>query len=214
MQFDFLHRPPRKGGRNSWYQNTLLLAVAGSIIAVIGQLAGTVIPIMYGPQDIEDFNVNLDTASIIVDGQSPISKYPFEYINITINDLHRWLRPYRFKIQFRALGSINEAYAIFDPPEIQLPARFEMGKSVRSYWMHPDRHGNRRYTYSPSDTTTAYIDINTSSTPIGDYPIIIQCIGSNGKTHNSTFTLRIVDHETYLRYLKGWLIIKGEKIHI
>lgn len=43
-----------------WYENVLLLAVAGSIIAVIGQLAGTIIPIMYGPEDISDFFIELN----------------------------------------------------------------------------------------------------------------------------------------------------------
>jgi hypothetical protein len=50
--------PKRKGAGNygrgdemaqkdkPWYENALLIAIAGSIIVVIGQLAGTVIPIM------------------------------------------------------------------------------------------------------------------------------------------------------------------------
>lgn len=204
-----------------WYENALLLGVAGSIIAVTGQLAGTVIPIMYGPQDIDDFNIELYAKSIvfdedlhphIVDGQT---RYPSVHVNITIEDLHRWLRPYRYKIQFHALGSINDAYAIFDPPEIQLPARFEIRKPVKSTWRHRDRYGKMEYTYTPPDTTTAYIEINTTSTPIGNYPIVIQCIGNNGKTHNATFTIRIVDHEDYLKSRgEGGLIINGEKIHI
>jgi len=49
-----------EGASRSWYENALLLAVAGSVIAVIGQLAGTVIPIMYGPEDVSDFSIGVD----------------------------------------------------------------------------------------------------------------------------------------------------------
>ena len=196
-----------------WYENALLLGVAGSMIAVVGQLAGTIIPIMYGPQSIEDFNIDLDTHSIIINSQNPA---PFQtaIVNITISDLHRMLRPYRFKMHFHALGSINDARVIFDPPEIQLPGLLEMRKQIKSNWMHrKDPYSESRYTYNPPDVTTAYIDVNTSSTPMGDYTIVIEAIGSNGKTHNSTVTLRLVNRHDFDLFRKGSIDIKGEKIH-
>jgi len=60
MPFNIRHRPPRKKKYDHWYENALLLAIAGSVIAVMGQLAGTLLPIMYGPQDVSDFSINID----------------------------------------------------------------------------------------------------------------------------------------------------------
>lgn len=195
-----------------WHANALLLAVAGSIIAVIGQLAGTVIPIMYGSEDISDFTMNLEPVSRVVDSQNSTT-LDGQYVtaNVTIKDLHRWLRPYRFKIQFQALGSIDDSYALFDPPEIQLPGRLERWKPVKSTYKHSDQYGNSRHIDMSPDMTGVYI--NTRSKSIGDYPIIIQAIGSNGKTHNSTFTLRIVSREDYLKSVNGTMPLRGGKIH-
>ncbi len=68
MPFNFLHRPTRKKGRSRpWYENALLLAVAGSIIAVVGQLGGTVIPLKYGPTDISDFSISVSPVSTYMD---------------------------------------------------------------------------------------------------------------------------------------------------
>ncbi len=208
----FLHRPPRKKEQRPWYENALLLAVAGSIIAVVGQLAGTVIPIMYGPEDISDFNIDLNPINRMIDVQKSMSKDGvFVPVNITIEDLHRRLRPYRFKIQFQASGPINDTDYLVDPPYIKLPSQFESPKLVRSTYTHPYRNGSIQLTFAPQDMTTIYI--HTRSKSIGDYPIIIKGIGSDGKTHNSTFTLRIVSHEDYLKSLNESIPVKGEKIH-
>jgi hypothetical protein len=115
LRFSFLRRPSRKRGHNLWYENALLLAVAGSIIAVIGQLAGTVIPIMYGPQDASDFTINIDPINhiAIVNESMRVS------VNVTADDFHPFLRPYRFKIFLRALGAPKGVRIKFDPPEIR-----------------------------------------------------------------------------------------------
>jgi hypothetical protein len=166
---------------------------------------------MYGSEDISDFNMNLESVGKAVDSQNstgPNAQYVST--NITIEDLHRWLRPYRFKIQFRVLGSINDSYFVFDPPEVQLPGRLEKNQ-VKSTYRREDLYGNARYVYIPRDMTTVYIF--TRCKTIGDYPLIIQAIGSNGITHNSTFTLRILSHEDYLKTLNRTMYIGGEKIH-
>jgi hypothetical protein len=100
MPFNFLHRPSRKRKRNPWYENALLLAIAGSIIAVTGQLAGTVIPIMYGPQDVSDFSINIDPISYTI----PSNENAEFSTKIAIEDLHSILRHYRFKIILNILN--------------------------------------------------------------------------------------------------------------
>ncbi len=210
MPFKFLHRPPSKRSKDPWYDNALLLTIAGSIIVVIGQLAGTVIPIMCGPQDISDFNIDLDPMTDLIDVKNSAPDGQYVNVNITIEDLHKFLRPYIFKIQFKASGPINDTYVTFDPPYIKLPRSiFEFRKPVNStYWYF----GKPRS--MPPDTTTVCIYIAPNSTFIGNYPIIIQGIGSNEKTHNSTFTLSIVSHEDYLKCSNGTpLNFNGDEIH-
>jgi hypothetical protein len=117
MAFSFLHRPPRKRGGSSWRENALLLTVAGSIIAFMGQLAGTVIPIMYGPQDVSDFSVNIDPISSLNDSQN---------VHIAFEDVHPILRPYRFKIILKILGMPKGA-TISVP---WLPTEYKAGDSI------------------------------------------------------------------------------------
>jgi len=93
MPFNFHHHPPRRKGQREWYENALLLAVAGSIIAVIGQLAGTLIPIMYGPQDSSDFSVVVSPTQLTTIDEGEV------YGRVYVNDLHPIIRPYRFGVQ-------------------------------------------------------------------------------------------------------------------
>ena len=60
--------------KNPWFENALLIAAAGSIIALIGTLSSTVMPIMYGSEDISDFSIKLDHISSLFDAQN-ISNY-------------------------------------------------------------------------------------------------------------------------------------------
>ena len=120
MPFNFRHSPSRKKEPRSWYENALLLAAAGSIIAVIGQLAGTVIPIMYGPQDVSDFSIDINDDVYQIIDVNTTSEGRDVNVGIAVEDLHQSLRPYTFKIQFKAVGPINDTTAIFDPPEIKL----------------------------------------------------------------------------------------------
>ena len=91
----------------SWYENALLITVAGSIIVVIGQLAGTIIPIMYGPADISDFVVSTESIGIELD--RPYNASPDQiyggFAVARVDQLHPYLRPYRFNVRLQTLQS-------------------------------------------------------------------------------------------------------------
>lgn len=104
-----------KDGSNSWYENALLLAVAGSIIAFMGQLAGTVIPIMYGPEDASDFSIGVNPVNFKVYSENGTMNVG----NVSVADFHHRLRPYRFGVFLRALGAPENAKISFSPGEIR-----------------------------------------------------------------------------------------------
>jgi hypothetical protein len=144
-----------------WYENALLLAVAGSIIVFIGQLAGTVIPIMYGPQDMSDFSISLNPISVLV--QSSMSHA--QVINISVEDLHKHLRPYKFGVLLKALDVPAGVIIWFEPHEIR------PGESSKMVILIP---------------------LNTSSMKSENH-IIIQAVGGDGKKRNTTFYLYTQD---------------------
>ncbi len=165
-----------KSSARQWSENALLVTVAGSLIVIIGQLAGTIIPIMYGPEDMSDFSIKLDHISAVVDiqncaNQSIESSHPVT-TKIIVEDLHHFLRPYRFNIYFKALGSLDNTSAAFTPREINFTKRL-------------------------TPTELLNISIKTNLTEIGVYPIVIQGIGGDGKKRNTTFYLRIASHGDY-----------------
>lgn len=82
--------------QRQWYENALLITIAGSIVVVIGQLAGTIIPIMYGPEDISDFSISANPTYIYINQ----SEHPavIRNVGIKIEDFHPYLRPYRYYV--------------------------------------------------------------------------------------------------------------------
>jgi hypothetical protein len=139
----------------SWLENAFVLAVAGSLIAVIGTLATTVLPIMYGHEDISDFSITLDPPYHLFDVQNITNgKNNTTWVSITLNDFHKWLRPYKFPIHFQAISpSINDTYAYFDPQDITFPSpplpstidfyfrghMSPINESGHHSWMPPDK---------------------------------------------------------------------------
>jgi hypothetical protein len=192
-----------------WYQNALLLAAAGSIIALFGTFASTVIPIVSGPQDSSDFSINLDNATQRVNVQDCKNGSGFTETNITIEDLHGWIRPYKFIIHLQALGNINDTYALFDPQDIKLPG--PNLNPFHSMLVQSTHKHHSKFDYKPPNKATVYFTIN--STVIGNYPILIQGIGSNGKMRNATFYLKILSDEDYKK-ASNWKLNtdKGDKI--
>lgn len=165
-----------------WYENALLLAVAGSIIVVVGQLAGTLIPIMWGPEDISDFSIKLDRTYSLV--ESNITMTDTGPVNITIEDLHPLLRPYKFNVNIQALGNASGIYIMCR----NLKAREAQAITQEA---------------KPGDSL--YVGIFTNITKPGYYPIIFQGTGSGERKRNATFYLWIVSHEDYQRSMNHTL---------
>ena len=97
MSINFQHRTSRKREQSTWKENALLLTMAGSIIAVIGQLSGRFYTrIIFGPQDASDFSINIDPIS----NMTFVNESANMSVKVTANDFHSLLRHYRFKIFF------------------------------------------------------------------------------------------------------------------
>lgn len=110
----------------SWIDHPGKVALMGAFLVLLGQLAGqfagTTIPIMYGSQDVSDFSINIDPISSRIDVAPitlPIPTAAVVKVNITAEDFHPYLRPYRFKIYLQALGLPKNTEVAFNPPEIR-----------------------------------------------------------------------------------------------
>ena len=130
MQFNYSHRPLKKE-RRPWYENALLLAVAGSIIIVMGQLAGTLIPIMYGAADASDFSISINPSGIYT--YESVINSSFDMVHVTVEDTHPYLRPYRFNVFLRALDVQNGITIWFDPPEVKPTGASQMHIKFNNY---------------------------------------------------------------------------------
>lgn len=158
------------GTSKSWYENALLLAAAGSVIAVIGQLAGTVIPIMYGPEDVSDFLIGADPIEATLflfpeDGAYAINP---AYWYVRVENFHAYLRPYRFGVLLKSFGEPEGVALAFHLPEIR-----------------------------PGDVSRMNFTISESaiySLKEGGYPITIQGIGGDGRKRNTTFFLNVLHY--------------------
>jgi len=217
----FSRKRTKKDQKSSWHESALLLAVAGSIIAVMGQLAGTIIPIIYGPQDISDFYIDLkDNIDQFYDVATFIPGNESICVNITVNDIHPFLRPYESKIYFKAIGPMKNTTALFDPPEIKLQRRLSLLEFV-----FPLQSVNSRHSYPNPNNVTQFdkvelkpyesmLIITIKNATIGKYPITIQGIGNDGKIRNTTFYLWILSDQDYQKYLNGSFDMLGNEINI
>jgi hypothetical protein len=194
----------------SWLENAFMLAVAGSIIALIGTLATTILPIMYGHEDISDFSITVDPLTCRFDVQNCTNNTNDTnnsvWVNIKAENFHKWLRPYKFGIHFQAISpSINDTYAYFDPQDISLPSPLDFRERKSSTY-----HSGKQI-LMPLDTAMVHITAKSAAT--GTFPIIIQGIGGDGRIRNATFYLRILSHEDYNKSVHKKLPILGDEIH-
>jgi len=113
-----------------WGKNALLVTVAGSIIVVLGQWTGTVIPIMYGAEDASNFAISIEPNSVVF--SIPMMDIPddkrrnyvyekafSETATISVEDFHKTLRPYKFKVFLRALNVPKNITIIISPKEVK-----------------------------------------------------------------------------------------------
>ncbi len=91
-----------RNAKKPWYENALLITLVGSVIVLVGQLAGTIFPIMYGPYDFSDFYIAADPIAYII----PINKYDLKG-DIYSWDSHPILRPYQSEIYLRGFRTTN-----------------------------------------------------------------------------------------------------------
>ena len=151
-----------------WYENALLLAVAGSVIAVIGQLAGTVIPIMYGGEDVSDFSIGVDPVegTLLLFPENNAYAFSPPYWHVKVEDSHAHLRPYKFGVLLKSFEEPEGVALTFHLPEI-----------------HPGDVSRMNFTISKSAL---------SFLKDGGYPITIQGVGGDGRKRNTTFFLNVV----------------------
>lgn len=103
-----------------WYENALLIAVAGSIVVVVGQLAGTLIPIMYGADDASDFSVSVNP---------PYGQFSFDGMagtaiaKIDVTDFHELLRPYRHAVHLSVMNKPESLDVKFNDNDKRPPIR-------------------------------------------------------------------------------------------
>lgn len=148
-----------RDGSNPWYENALLLVVAGSLIALIGQFAGTIIPIKYGAEDASDFSISVDPVNKIVSSENGTINVG----NISVEDFHPTLRPYKFGIYLSATGGPRNATISFSPAEIK-----------------------------PGRSSRMNITFGSFSSGKRDYTITIQGWGGDGRKRTTTFILSCI----------------------
>jgi hypothetical protein len=91
-----------------WYENALVIALAGSLVVLVGQLAGTIIPIMWGADDASDFSVSVNP---------PYAQFSFDgtaTAKIDLTDFHECLRPYRHTVHLSARNKPKSLDVTFD----------------------------------------------------------------------------------------------------
>lgn len=143
-----------------WHENALLITIAGSIIVVIGQLAGTIIPIMFGPEDISDFSLSANPTYIYINQSEEKNAYSYRTAVINIEDFHPYLRPYRYYVYLNVIDKPSGVDWSFLNPE--------QGKA--------------------GETSTLSLLVSNESKIYSD-PITIEGIGENGKVRNITIYL-------------------------
>jgi hypothetical protein len=160
-----------------WYENALLLTIAGSIIVVVGQLAGTIIPIMYGPDDISDFSITVNPSYMNIN-LSDKSKMTYMsssanrafIAEVKIEEFHPYLRPYKYEIYLKALDLPEDMPKVsFYPKEVRAGGKARM-------FLEINKELDNRATLR-SNCCGFYFSGGTFK---------IQGIGENGKRHNLT----------------------------
>ena len=170
-----------EGISRPWYENALLLAVAGSLIAVIGQLVGTIIPIMYGPEDVSDFSIGVapveGTLLLFPEDNYSFAMVPPDWY-VKVHDAHAHLRPYQFGVLLKSSEAPEVVSLDFHPPEI-----------------HPGEASRMNFTVFKSIVTLED----------GGYPITIQGLGGDGRRRNTTFYLNVLrgNRKAYEESLKN-----------
>jgi hypothetical protein len=152
-----------------WLEQPILITVAGSIIVLIGQIFGNVIPIMLGPADSSDFSISVDpplySISRTVDIMNEtITARESKVPSIKIQNYHKYIKPYIHTIFLRVVENPKNMTIKFNPPT------------------------------TDASSTPVSMEIRVPlDYPEGQYPLTIQGIGGDGKRRNTTLFIEIID---------------------
>jgi len=145
-----------------WTRNALLVAVVGSTIVALGQLATTP----------SDFAISIGINAIVFNDSAtmtiskigmPNATSYYATTKIFVDDVHSTLSPYKFNVYLRALNVPKNVEVVISPKEIKAGG---FSYLVISYY--------------PNNSTGEKFD---------EYPIVIEGRGGDGKIRNSTFFL-------------------------
>jgi hypothetical protein len=164
----------------------LIIAIVGAFIAFIATLSQTIIPIYFSSES-SDFSIfiqpiNIDAIPLTSNVLPSILKIldPSKYENTTnftstpaiieVRNIHDKISPYKHTVFLKTISSDPNLYIELNNSEGVPPFKAEM-----------------------------YVYINQASNSLIQRPIIIQGIGSNGKTRNCTFYVTYISSEDLVR---------------
>jgi hypothetical protein len=119
---------PKNKGEKLWYERPEWIALIGSIIVVMaqisGQLATTMLPIMFGPSDQSEFGLSVDPVGHIIESAYELPAY----LNSTVEvfDIHQIIKPYRYAVFLKGLYVPEGIGITFDKPEGKPPFKSMM----------------------------------------------------------------------------------------
>jgi hypothetical protein len=172
----------------------LIAALAGSSMAVVGQITAALIPIWLGPSSLSDFSISMD----------PV------YFEIGINTSEKnmiFYQPQGLTPQYSSFNIISrkDGYHLQGSIEIKNAYSWPLG------WLKPYPHAvfirainvpkgvNVSFEYRekmlPFNTKMLLSFSNPRILTFGDYPITIQGVGGDGKIRNCTYFLQISEDQ-------------------
>lgn len=154
-----------------WYESNLLgplaIALIGAFIAASAQITATILPIYFGPANLCDFSITINPGTDNILMHSRTGSTNIEE-NISITDLHQWIKPYKHPVYVKVIGSL--------PPGVVVGLQNKVGRLPLNIQMD--------------------IKIDNSTYEPKEYEIIIQGIGEDGLVRNSTYFLNLQDRNT------------------
>lgn len=154
-----------------WYESIfwgpLVIALIGAFIAASTQITATILPITFGPASLCDFSITADpgTDNIFVYSNTGLTNISE---NITVTDLHKWIKPYQHPIYVTVIGDLPIGVSIHLQNKAgTLPLRIRMDVQVDNSSFVPD-----------------------------EYEILIQGKGETGLVRNCTYFLNLQNKAT------------------
>lgn len=181
MSFNFLHHAPRKNGQHPWYESPFwgpfLIALIGSVIVLVGQLAATILPIYCGPNSLCDFTIGLTPGSndILIDNNSSST------IGVRIDAWDLAPMIYKYKIK-EYKHQINIKVVSPLPEGITVVLEKTCGRLPIN--------------------NTMFVTVDGKKCLPREYEITLQGVGADGLRRNCTYFLNVQERESVIPELK------------